>query len=248
MLRVRDVVYRVNQQYIASAAQDDRYRTEPPFRLQGSYRNMNKLAEKISPVMNEDELQQLISDHYLGEAQLLTTGAEENLLKLAELRGVLDDTQASAGRRSSATSCATRPWGPTTAMSAGAWSRSWPTSPPPCNCRRRRRKRLPLPTRHRGRRCWRPCIVFLKHVRRAGAGRGSRQCADDGPGRRPAGWPGTVGGTVGGIAGAAGTGVADPGRVRGWARQQVVVPNSAVAQRARCAVPRRRRSARWMRR
>lgn len=94
MLQVRDVVYRVNQQYIASAAQDDRYRTEPPFRLQGSYRNMNKLAEKISPVMNEDELQQLISDHYLGEAQLLTTGAEENLLKLAELRGVLDQTRA----------------------------------------------------------------------------------------------------------------------------------------------------------
>ncbi|KRG53119.1 DNA repair ATPase [Stenotrophomonas beteli] len=94
MLRVRDVVYRVNQQYIASAAQDDRYRTEPPFRLQGSYRNMNKLAEKISPVMNEDELQQLISDHYLGEAQLLTTGAEENLLKLGELRGVLDEAQA----------------------------------------------------------------------------------------------------------------------------------------------------------
>ena len=93
MLRVRDVVYRVNQQYIASAAQDDRYRTEPPFRLQGSYRNMNKLAEKISPVMNEAELQQLISDHYLGEAQLLTTGAEENLLKLGELRGVLDEEQ-----------------------------------------------------------------------------------------------------------------------------------------------------------
>ncbi|MGH8044043.1 MAG: AAA family ATPase, partial [Stenotrophomonas sp.] len=69
MLRVRDVVYRVNQQYIASAAQDDRYRTEPPFRLQGSYRNMNKLAEKISPVMNDAELQQLISDHYVGEAQ-----------------------------------------------------------------------------------------------------------------------------------------------------------------------------------
>lgn len=93
MLRVRDVVYRVNQQYIASAAQDDRYRTEPPFRLQGSYRNMNKLSEKISPVMNEAELQQLISDHYLGEAQLLTTGAEENLLKLGELRGVLSEEE-----------------------------------------------------------------------------------------------------------------------------------------------------------
>lgn len=93
MLRVRDVVYRVNQQYIASAAQDDRYRTEPPFRLQGSYRNMNKLAEKISPVMNDAELQQLVSDHYLGEAQLLTTGAEENLLKLAELRGMRGDEE-----------------------------------------------------------------------------------------------------------------------------------------------------------
>ncbi len=93
MLRVRDVVYRVNQQYIASAAQDDRYRTEPPFRLQGSYRNMNKLAEKISPVMNDAELQQLVSDHYLGEAQLLTTGAEENLLKLAELRGMQGDEE-----------------------------------------------------------------------------------------------------------------------------------------------------------
>jgi hypothetical protein len=94
MMQVRDVVYRVNQQYIASAAQADRYRTEPPFRLQGSYRNMNKLAEKISPVMNNAELQQLIADHYLGEAQLLTTGAEENLLKLAELRGTMDEDQA----------------------------------------------------------------------------------------------------------------------------------------------------------
>jgi hypothetical protein len=92
--QVRDVVYRVNQQYIASAAQADRYRTEPAFKLQGSYRNMNKLAEKISPVMNDGELQQLIGDHYLGEAQLLTTGAEENLLKLKELRGVLTAEEA----------------------------------------------------------------------------------------------------------------------------------------------------------
>jgi hypothetical protein len=93
-MQVRDVVYSVNQQYIASAAQADKYRVEPSFKLQGSYRNMNKLAEKISPVMNEAELQQLITDHYLGEAQLLTTGAEENLLKLAELRGALTPAQA----------------------------------------------------------------------------------------------------------------------------------------------------------
>ncbi|WND81078.1 DNA repair ATPase [Lysobacter capsici] len=94
LIQVREVVYKVNQQYIASAAQAETYRTEPPFKLQGSYRNMNKLAEKISPVMNQAELQQLIGDHYQGEAQLLTTGAEENLLKLAELRGVLTPEQA----------------------------------------------------------------------------------------------------------------------------------------------------------
>jgi hypothetical protein len=94
LVQVRDVVYRVNQQYIASAAQADRYRTEPAFKLQGSYRNMGKLAEKISPVMNAAEVQQLLSDHYLGEAQLLTAGAEENLLKLKELRGVLTDEEA----------------------------------------------------------------------------------------------------------------------------------------------------------
>ncbi len=93
LMQVRDVVYRVNQQYIASAAQADKYRVEPPFKLQGSYRNMNKLAEKLSPVMNDAEVQQLIGDHYLGESQLLTTGAEENLLKLAELRGTMTPEQ-----------------------------------------------------------------------------------------------------------------------------------------------------------
>lgn len=46
------------------------------------------LAEKISAVMNDAEIEQLIADHYQGESQLLTAGAEENLLKLAEIRGV----------------------------------------------------------------------------------------------------------------------------------------------------------------
>lgn len=93
LLKIREVVFKVNQQYIISAAQSDKYRTEPPFKLQGSYRNMNKLAEKISAVMNDQEINQVIEDHYLGEAQLLTSGAEENLLKLAEIRGVLSDEQ-----------------------------------------------------------------------------------------------------------------------------------------------------------
>ena len=93
LFQIQRVVLKVNQQYIASAAQDDRYRTEPPFKLQGSYRNMNKMAEKISAVMTEQEMLTLIDDHYLGEAQLLTTGTEANLLKLGELRGTLTPEQ-----------------------------------------------------------------------------------------------------------------------------------------------------------
>lgn len=94
LITLRDVILKVNQQYIASAAQSDKYRTEPAFRLQGSYRNMNKLSEKVSAVMNEKEIERLLDDHYLGEAQLLTTGAEENLLKLAEIRGTLTEQDA----------------------------------------------------------------------------------------------------------------------------------------------------------
>jgi MoxR-like ATPase/flagellin-specific chaperone FliS len=91
MLTVRDVIFRVNMEYIASAAQADDYRVEPPFLLQGSYRNMGKLAEKIVPIMNEQELQTLLLSHYEGEAQTLTTGTEANLLKFKELNGWLTD-------------------------------------------------------------------------------------------------------------------------------------------------------------
>lgn len=92
LFAIRDVVLNVNQLYIKSAAQADKYRQEPPFKLQGSYRNMNKMAEKVSAIMNQSELQQMIDDHYLGEAQLLTAGAEENLLKLGSIRNTLDET------------------------------------------------------------------------------------------------------------------------------------------------------------
>ena len=91
---VQRIVLRVNQAYIASAGQADGGRTEPPFKLQGSYRNMNKLAERIVPAMNDTELDVVLDDHYRGEAQTLTTGAEANLLKLAELRGRLTPEQA----------------------------------------------------------------------------------------------------------------------------------------------------------
>ena len=94
MMVIQKSVLMVNQMYIESASKDDKYRTEPPFKLQGSYRNMNKMAEKVVPVMNDKELEALINDHYVGESQTLTTGAEQNLLKLAELRGTLTESQA----------------------------------------------------------------------------------------------------------------------------------------------------------
>jgi hypothetical protein len=94
LLAIRETVLRVNVAYIASATQSDITRTEPPFQLQGSYRNMNKIAQRVQPVMNDAELAALIDDHYTAEAQTLTTGVESNLLKLAELRGTLTPEQA----------------------------------------------------------------------------------------------------------------------------------------------------------
>jgi hypothetical protein len=93
LMQIRDVVLKVNQQYIESAGKKDEYRSEPPFQLQGSYRNMIKMAEKVAPAMNEDEVEQIIDNHYQNEAQTLTTGAEQNLLKLAELRGTMTDEE-----------------------------------------------------------------------------------------------------------------------------------------------------------
>ena len=92
--QIQSVVAVVNKQYIRSSAQDPKYRTEPPFKLQGSYRNMNKMAEKISAIMTDKELADLVDDHYQGESQLLTTGTEANLLKLAELRGLLTSEES----------------------------------------------------------------------------------------------------------------------------------------------------------
>ena len=93
LLQVQAVLSRVNAEYIRSASMEDDYRTEPPFKLQGSYRNMNKLAEKVVSAMNDEELERLLDDHYRGESQTLTTGAEQNLLKLAEMRGRLSAEQ-----------------------------------------------------------------------------------------------------------------------------------------------------------
>jgi hypothetical protein len=94
LMRVRDVVLRVNQQYIRSAAQADEYRTEPPFLLQGSYRNMNRIAERVLPIMNDGELQTLILSNYEQDAQTLTSDTEANMLKFKEMSGILTEDEA----------------------------------------------------------------------------------------------------------------------------------------------------------
>jgi hypothetical protein len=83
----RDVILKVNQQYIESAAQSDEYRLEPVFKLQGSYRDMNKISAKIVPIMNNEELEEILTAHYESESQTLTSNAESNLLKFKSLTG-----------------------------------------------------------------------------------------------------------------------------------------------------------------
>ncbi|MEU1300503.1 DNA repair ATPase [Streptomyces shenzhenensis] len=94
LLTVRETVLAVNAAYIASAARSDATRTEPPFRLQGSYRTMNRIAQRVRPVMNDTELAAVIDDHFTAEARTLAGEAEANLLKLAGLRGRLTPEQA----------------------------------------------------------------------------------------------------------------------------------------------------------
>lgn len=94
VLKVRDVLLKVNATYIKSAAMQDEYRTEPAFKLQGSYRDMNKLVAQIVPIMNDKELNTLLRSHYENEAQTLTGSAEANLLKYNELIGQLTTDEA----------------------------------------------------------------------------------------------------------------------------------------------------------
>ena len=93
LFMVRDIVLKVNMEYIHSAAQSDEYRNEPPFKLQGSYRNMNKIAEKVVAIMNDEELYQRILISYENDAQTLTSGAEANMLKWKELVGCITDEE-----------------------------------------------------------------------------------------------------------------------------------------------------------
>jgi len=94
LLKIRHVISVVNKEYINSAGQSDAYRTEPPFKLQGSYRDMNKMAEKVMPIINDKELNTLILSHYENESQTLTSNAEANLLKFKSLINQLNPEEA----------------------------------------------------------------------------------------------------------------------------------------------------------
>lgn len=89
-IAIRNVVLLVNQNYIASAAMQDNYRVEPSFKLQGSYRNMSKLVNQVVPLMNAQEIKDILLTHYENESQTLTSDAEANILKFKELANMLN--------------------------------------------------------------------------------------------------------------------------------------------------------------
>lgn len=93
LFKVRDIILKVNMEYIQSAAQADEYRKEPPFKLQGSYRNMNKIAEKVVSIINDDEMFEIMLSSYENECQTLTSGAEANMLKWKEIVGCLSSEE-----------------------------------------------------------------------------------------------------------------------------------------------------------
>ncbi len=87
MARARDALLEVNAAYIESATMDDALRGEPPFLLQGSYRNMARLAGRIVGAMTTDEVDRAVRDPYQAEAQTLAVAAGWNLAKLPVVLG-----------------------------------------------------------------------------------------------------------------------------------------------------------------
>ncbi|GAA4276881.1 DNA repair ATPase [Aquimarina mytili] len=95
VVTIRNTVLKVNETYIKSAAMEDAYRTEPSFKLQGSYRDMSKLVAKVVPIMNKQELETLLLSHYENESQTLTSAAEANLLKYKEMTETISKDETS---------------------------------------------------------------------------------------------------------------------------------------------------------
>jgi ATPase involved in DNA repair/ATPase family associated with various cellular activities (AAA) len=88
LTQVRDQLLKVNAAYIASATMDDNMRGEPQFLLQGSYRNMARIAQRIVPAMTSEEVAIAVAEHYRAESQTLAAAAAWNLSKLGQILGV----------------------------------------------------------------------------------------------------------------------------------------------------------------
>lgn len=87
LVRVRSTLLLVNAAYIRSATMDDAMRGEPAFLLQGSYRNMARIAQRVLPAMTAAEVDGLVADHYQIESQTLAAAAGWNLAKLGDVLG-----------------------------------------------------------------------------------------------------------------------------------------------------------------
>lgn len=87
LVRVREQLLKVNAAYIASATMDDHLRGEPAFLLQGSYRNMARIAQRIVPAMTTAEVDTAVAEHYRAESQTLAAAAAWNLAKLDHVLG-----------------------------------------------------------------------------------------------------------------------------------------------------------------
>jgi hypothetical protein len=94
LLQVRDTLLKVNAAYIESAQMTDAMRGEPAFLLQGSYRNMARIAQRIVPVMTPAEVSAVIVDHYRSESQTLASSAGWNLAKWRVVVGLESDDDA----------------------------------------------------------------------------------------------------------------------------------------------------------
>jgi hypothetical protein len=93
LVQVRNALMKVNAAYMRSATLEDGMRGEPPFLLQGSYRNMARIAPRVVPAMTAPEVEALIRDHYAAESQTLAGAAAWNVAKLQE---VLDPNDQAA--------------------------------------------------------------------------------------------------------------------------------------------------------
>jgi hypothetical protein len=77
----------VNSAYLASATMTDQMRGEPSFLLQGSYRNMARIAQRILPAMTTAEVDAAVRDHYRQESQTLAAAAAWNQARLPGVLG-----------------------------------------------------------------------------------------------------------------------------------------------------------------